>query len=158
MAPRWSKRDDEAIMDAAEARGGSAWPATVALPDRGPISRKDAKDRFSRLGKRKAQPKVEQSSEHHDNTLCILPHERKYRRTPMRDRAAAVDVPFAPTPQHLRALVAQGKGGDVIAARRAIHLHQRVRANKISRAEQRKFWRERHELVTQQLQEEFQKF
>ena len=56
MAPRWSKRDDEAIMDAAEARGGSAWPATVALPDRGPISGEDAQKRFSRLGKRKAQP------------------------------------------------------------------------------------------------------
>ena len=75
----------------------------------------------------------------------------------MRDRAAAVDVPFAPTPQHLRELVARGKGGGVIAAKRAIHLHQQVRAKKISRAEERKFWRERHELVTQQLQEEFHK-
>ena len=157
MAPRWSKRDDEAILDAAAARSGVAWPATVALPDRGPISGYDVSRRFSRLGKRKAQPPPEQSSEHHDNTLCILPHERRVRRTPMRDRAAAVDVPFAPTPQHLRELVARGKGGGVIAAKRAIHLHQQVRAKKISRAEERKFWRERHELVTQQLQEEFHK-
>ncbi len=53
------QRDDEAIMDAAEARGCSAWPATFALPDRGPISGEDAQKRFSRLGKRKAQPKLE---------------------------------------------------------------------------------------------------
>ena len=81
MAPRWSKRDDEAIMDAAEARGGAAWPATVALPDRGPITGEAAKFHCSRLGKRKAQPKVEQSSEHHDNTLCILTYPGILRDT-----------------------------------------------------------------------------
>ena len=57
--------------------------------------------------------------------------------------------------RRLRALQESLRAQEVGHRERLQRLHQRVRANKISRAEERKFWRERHDLATQQLQEEF---
>ena len=136
--PRWTAQDDAAIAaaDAARTRTGK-WPETIDLPDRGRITAKQARERFSRIQARRVEREepVQRADDADDD---IEPRHRR-RLTPMRERAEKVGIPHVPTPQELRDVVADP---DVSSAKKRkaklqIHAHQKARQARVKRAETR---------------------
>ena len=125
--PRWTPRDDLAVLAAAQGRSGSTWPATVQLPDRGTISGGEARRRFWKLThsgdveRRSATAGASVASATANN---VTAGKRRRNTTSMEERAAAVGADIPPTPSKLRQIIADTGSSAAAKATAKIELHR----------------------------------
>ena len=125
--PRWTPRDDLAVLAAAQGRSGSTWPATVQLPDRGTISGGEARRRFWKLThsgdveRRSATAGASVASATANN---VTAGKRRRSTTSMEERAAAVGADVPPTPSKLRQIIADTGSSAAAKATAKIELHR----------------------------------
>ena len=135
---KWTARDDNAILAAANVRSGDRWPAEVSLPDRGPISGGQARRRWSKLMRSDARASSHCADAVDSRGGGATAKKRRRNTADMTERAAAVGVIIPPTPDGLRLIItdANSAPADVERAKRDIHRHQKKVQKIVSRAEQ----------------------
>ena len=133
--PRWTPRDDLAVMAAAKGRSGSRWPAVVELPDRGTITGAEARRRFWKL----TQPEGVQATAPPTTAPPTLAGKRRRNTTSMEDRAAAVAADVPPTPPKLREIIADPSCSveSKAAAKVELRRHQKSVQKIVTRAEKK---------------------
>ena len=135
---KWSPEDEAALVKKYDARRAAGWARAEAfvLPSGRTLTAAQARNRRSHLKMTCVQrhrvvvpdPKSDAASP---------PLKRKRRITPIKKRAAAVEVLFAPTPVDLRAVVDDMNASPAArnAARKDIIKHQQARLYRVKTAE-----------------------
>ena len=135
---KWTARDDNAILEAANARTGDRWPADVSLPDRGSISGGQARRRWSKLMRPDARVEANGAGAESRVGGTASTSKRRRNTADMTERAAVVGVIIPPTPDGVRRTItdASSAPADVERAKRDLHRHQKKVQKIVSRAEQ----------------------
>jgi hypothetical protein len=136
--PIWSKEDDDTLVKVYDARraAGEVWSDDFTLPSGRTVTLAQARSRRSRL--KAAFTKYGRVVESDTESETTSPPTTRLRRfTPLKQRAAAVDVWYVPTPTEQRAIINDPSAPLVAkkAARKAVKRHQWARLYKVKTAE-----------------------
>ena len=138
QCPKWSPEDETALVKEYDAlrAAGLAWAEAFVLPSGRTLTAAQARNRRSHL--KMSCVKRRRVVEPDPKSDTAPPRaKRKRRRTPMKKRADAAGVLYAPTPIDLRAIVDDPSASLAVRdeARKAINRHQHARMYRVKTAE-----------------------